>query len=145
VIARALAKYLDAAGLVTYDATGTTGNVFLERLPDAPDEALMVLSTGGNPLGPAATYGWDEPTVQLMVRGAPDDPETPAAAAQALYDALQGLRYVTLDPGGEDEVRLCVCSSLQTGPFNLGRDERDRYRFTLNFALHVRRATEHRD
>jgi len=145
VIARALAKYLDAAGLVTYDATGTTGNVLLERLPDAPDEALMVLSTGGNPLGPAATYGWDEPTVQLMVRGAPDDPETPAAAAQALYDALQGLRYVTLDPGGEDEVRLCVCSSLQTGPFNLGRDERDRYRFTLNFALHVRRATEHRD
>lgn len=128
MIARALAKYLDAAGLVTYDATGTTGNVFLERLPDAPDEALMVLSTGGNPLGPAATYGWDEPTVQLMVRGAPDDPETPAAAAQALYDALQGLRYVTLDPGGEDEVRLCVCSSLQTGPFNLGRDERDRYR-----------------
>ena len=145
MIARALAKYLDAAGLVTYDATGTTGNVLLERLPDAPDEALMVLSTGGNPLGPAATYGWDEPTVQLMVRGAPDDPETPAAAAQALYDALQGLRYVTLDPGGEDEVRLCVCSSLQTGPFNLGRDERDRYRFTLNFALHVRRATEHRD
>jgi hypothetical protein len=79
------------------------------------------------------------------VRGAPDDPETPAAVAQALYDALQGLRYVTLDASGADEVRLCVCSSLQTGPFNLGRDERDRYRFTLNFALHVRRETEHRD
>ncbi len=145
MIARALAKHLDAVGLVRYDATGATGDVFLEHLPDAPDEALMVLSTGGNPLGPAATYGWDEPTVQLMVRGAPDDPETPAAAAQELYDALQGLRYVTLDPGGEDEVRLCSCSSLQTAPFNLGRDEKGRYRFTLNFALHVRALTEHRD
>jgi len=145
VIARALAKYLDAAGLVTYDATGTTGNVFLEHLPDAPDEALMVLSTGGNPLGPAATYGWDEPTVQVMVRGVPEDPETPQAAAQAIYDELQGLRYVTLDAGGDDEVRLCSCSSLQTAPFNLGRDEKGRYRFTLNFALHVRALTEHRD
>lgn len=145
MIARALAKHLHAAALVTYDPTGATGNVFLEHLPDAPDEALMVLSTGGNPLGAAATYGWDEPTVQLMVRGAPDDPQTPASAAQELYDALQGLRYVTLDPGGEDEVRLCVCESLQTGPYNIGRDEKGRYRFTLNFALHVRRPTEHRD
>ena len=145
MIARALAKYLDTANLVTYEADAAGGDCFLEHLPDSPDEAVMVLSTGGNPLGPAATYGWDEPTVQLMVRGAPDDPETPAAAAQELYDALQGLRYVTLDPGGADEVRLCVCSSPQTAPFNLGRDEKGRYRFTLNFALHVRRETEHRD
>jgi hypothetical protein len=144
VIARALAKWLDDAGLVTYSAT-SGGDCFLEHLPDSPDAAVMVLSTGGNPLGAAATYGWDEPTVQLMVRGAADDPTTPAASAQALYDALQGLRYVTLDEGGDDEVRLCSCTSLQTAPFNLGRDEKDRYRFTLNFALHVRRPTEHRD
>lgn len=145
MIARALAKHLDAVGLVRYDATGATGDVFLEHLPDAPDEALMVLSTGGNPLGPAATYGWDEPTVQVMVRGVAEDPETPQATAQAIYDELQGLRYVTLDAGGDDEVRLCSCSSLQTAPFNLGRDEKGRYRFTLNFALHVRALTEHRD
>jgi hypothetical protein len=145
VISRALAKWLDAAELVTYDPTGTSGDCFLEHLPDAPDAAVMVLSTGGNPLRAAATYGWDEPTVQLMVRGGPEDPETPAASAQELYDELQGLRYVTLDPGGEDELRLCLCSSLQTAPFNLGRDEKARYRYTLNFALHVRRVTTHRD
>ncbi len=145
MIARALAKWLDAADLVTYEAGAAGGNCFLEHLPDSPDEAVMVLSTGGNPTPAMTTYGWDEPTVQLMVRGVPEDPETPQAAAQALYDALQGLRYVTLDAGGDDEVRLCVCTSLQTAPFNLGRDEKGRYRFTLNVALHVRAKTEHRD
>ena len=144
MITRALAKYLDAAGLVSYEPAGL-GDCFLEHLPDTPDAAVMLLSTGGNPLGAATTYGWDEPTVQVMVRGVAEDPETPQAAAQALYDALQGLRYVTLDAGGDDEVRLCSCSSLQTAPFNLGRDEKGRYRFTLNFALHVRALTEHRD
>lgn len=145
MISRALAKYLDAAGLAVYDPTGTTGDCFLEHLPDAPDEALMVLSTGGNPTSAAATWGWDEPTVQLMVRGAPEDPETPHAQAQALYNELQGLRYRTLDSGGADEVRLIICESPQSAPFDLGRDEKGRYRYTLNFALHVRALTTHRD
>lgn len=145
MITRALAKHLHAEGLVVYEPLGAGGDCFLEHLPDSPDEAVMILSTGGNPLGPAATYGWDEPTVQIMVRGAPDDVETPAARAQAIYDAMQGLRYVTLDEGGTDEMRLCVCSSSQTAPFTLGRDERNRYRFSLNFALHVRNKTANRD
>ena len=145
MITRALAKWMDAVGLARYDASGAAGDCFLEHLPDSPDEAVMVLSTGGNPLGSAATWGWDEPTAQIMVRGAADDPVTPGRRAQAIYDALQGLRYVTLDEGGEDDIRLCVCSSLQTAPFNLGRDEKGRYRFSLNFALHVRRPTDHRD
>jgi len=145
MIVRALAKQMDSLGRGTYDAELPGGDIFLEHLPDSPDEAIMILSTGGNPLGPAATYGWDEPTVQIMVRGAPDDVETPVTRAQAIYDAMQGLRYLTLDEGGTDEVRLCVCSSSQTAPVNLGRDERNRYRFTLNFALHVRNKTANRD
>jgi len=145
MIARALAKHLHAEGLVVYEPFGAGGNCFIQHLPDSPDEAVMIISTGGNPLGAATTYGWDEPTLQLMIRGAPDDPETPAATAQALYETLQGLRYRTLDEGGDDEVRLCVCSSLQTAPVNIGRDEKSRYRYTLNFALHVRMPTDNRD
>jgi hypothetical protein len=52
---------------------------------------------------------------------------------------------VTLDEGGEDEVFLIVATSLQTAPASAGTDERGRYRFTLNLALHVRALTEHRD
>lgn len=145
MISRALAKHLHSAGLVVYDPAGAGGNCFLEHLPDAPDAAVMVLSTGGNPTPAAATWGYDEPTVQLMVRGLPNDPITPQAHAQALYKALQGLRYVVLDEGGEDETRLIVTESPQSAPYNLGQDEKSRYRFVLNFALHIRALTAYRD
>ena len=144
MISRALAKYLDDETLVTY-TTASGGDCFLEHLPDAPDAAVMILSTGGNPTPAAATWGYDEPTVQLMVRGAPNDPTTPQARAVALYGELQGLRYTVLDEGGADEVSLIVCESLQTAPVNIGTDHRNRYRYTLNFALHVRALTTHRD
>ncbi len=144
MISRAFAKHMDAAGLVVYrPAAG--GDCFLEHLPDAPDEAVAVYSTGGNPLPAAATQGYDEPTLQLLVRGAPEDPESPKARADGLYAALQGLRYVWLDEGGVDAVFLVACSSPQTAPVGIGTDERGRQRYSLNFALHVRALTGHRD
>jgi len=144
MISRALAKYLTVVQIVTY-STSSGGDCFLEHLPDAPDAADMILSTGGNPTPAAATWGYDEPTVQLMVRGAPNDPVTPQTRAVAIYGALQGLRGVTLDAGGPDEVYLIVCESLQTAPVNIGTDLKNRYRYTLNFALHIRSLTTHRD
>ena len=145
MISRALAKYLHVAGLLTYDPTGPDGNAFLEHMPAAPDAVVMLLSTGGNPTPAAATWGYDEPTLQLMVRGVPNDPATPQEWAKTLYGTLQGLRYTTLDPGGEDEVFLVVASLTQTARLNIGPDERGRYRYTLNVALHVRAQTVHRD
>lgn len=145
MISRALAKHLHSAGLAVYDPTGTSGSCFLEHLPPAPDVALMILSSGGNPTPAAATWGYDEPTLQLMTRGEPNDPEAPATWAGALYDALQGLRYTTLDEGGADEVRLVVCTFAQSAPINIGPDAKGRYRYTLNPALHVRAITAHRD
>jgi Bacteriophage minor capsid protein len=144
MISRALAKYLDVAALAEYRPDGG-GDCFLEHLPDSPDEAIGIYSTGGNPLPASDTYGYDEPTVQLMVRGEVDDPLAPKERADGLYAALQGLRYVTLDSGGEDEVFVVVTSSPQTAPVNIGSDETGRYRYTLNFALHVRALTAHRD
>ena len=145
MITRALAKWLDAASLVNYQPDTDAGDCFLEHLPDTPGAAASIFSTGGNPLPAAASWGYDEPTVQLMVRGLPDDPLGPQARALALYGALQGLRQVTLDASGEDEVFVVVCESLQTAPVNIGSDEKGRYRYTLNFALHVRALTAHRD
>jgi len=92
-----------------------------------------------------ATNGYDEPTVQLLVRGAPGDPVAPQLRAAVLYGALQGLRYVTLDPAGPDETELTLCSSLQPAPAAVGPDAKGRYRYSLNLALHVRALTEHRD
>lgn len=37
-----LARYLDAAGLLTYDPDGVEGDTFIETMPPAPDEAVAL-------------------------------------------------------------------------------------------------------
>lgn len=145
MIAVALAKYLDAQGLLTYEPSRGEGDCFIAQLPSDPDAAVMIMPYGANPLPEAGSLGWDEPTLQLMVRGAPDDPITPHATARALYDALQGLRYTMLDAGGDDEVFLVSAKCNQTSPVHIDRDENRRHRYAVNVALHVRAATTHRE
>jgi hypothetical protein len=144
VIALAFARYLGAAGLVTLDESGPAGDCFIGELPAAPDEAVAVLPTGGLPTRAKASLGYDEPTLQLLVRGVPGDPVGPHERAAAIYGAAQGLRQVTLDAGGEHEARLIDCSSPQTAPVPVGADENGRHRYSVNLALHVRALTPHR-
>ncbi len=142
MITRALALWLDNAGLGDFVEDASGGDVFLEHMPATPDEAVMLLSTGGYPT--SALIGHDEPTLQVMVRGAAGDPGTPLRRAEDIYGEIQGLRHVTLDAGGTDHVRLIRAASLQTGPVNIGQDDKGRYRFTFNYELRVRSLTAHR-
>ena len=48
MISRALAKWLDAHALASY-REGAGGDCFLEHLPDAPDEAVQILSDRRQP------------------------------------------------------------------------------------------------
>lgn len=142
MITRALALWLDNVGLGAFVEGAVGGDLFVEHLPAVPDEAVMLLSTGGYPTSPV--IGYDNPTLQVMVRGAANDPVTPLRRAEALYGEIQGLRHVTLDSGGGDEARLIRAVSLQTGPVNIGTDDKGRYRFTFNYDLYVRSVTTHR-
>lgn len=139
----ALCRYMHAQQLVIYDEVGQSGNCWLARLLDNPSEAVMVKPTGGNPTQYGASLGYDEPTVQLLVRGT-RDPRTGAALAQSLYDHMVSLHAVTLDPNGE-AVRLIDCQSLQSAPAHIGTDETGRHMYSLNLALHVRNKTPNRE
>lgn len=121
---------------LTYDPVSTTGNVFLGSMPPSPDEAIEIHVTGG----PEASTkdGYAMPTAQVVVRGT-TDPRTGEDLADAVYDELHGLRYVTL-PGGTFVVSS---TGIQSGPVSLGEDEKGRHRYSLNFRLHVRRQTTH--
>lgn len=142
-VAVAFARDASVAGLVAFDEAGVGGNCFVNRLPSAPHLAVMIKQTGGNFLPDGKALGYDEPTLQVLVRGT-KDPRSGAALAQALYDHYHGLHAVTLDPAGE-AVRLIDCSSLQSGPEHIGTDENDRHMYSLNLALHVRNETQHRE
>ena len=55
MIAAAIAKYLDANVTgITRSTSGPGGNLFLGRMPDAPDEAVAVMPQPGRPIRP----GW---------------------------------------------------------------------------------------
>lgn len=142
-VAIALCHDAHDAGLVIYDDGATGGNCFYNRLPDAPDTAVMVKDTGGNPVPDGKALGYDEPTLQILVRGT-RDPRTGKTLAQSFYDRYHALCRVTLDPGGE-AVRLIDCTSLQSAPAHIGTDEKGRHLYSLNLALHVRNATPNRE
>lgn len=145
MITAALAKYLDAQGIGIYHEDGAGSTIFIEHEPPSPDELIALRGTGGNPLPPVgATIGYDEPTVQLIVRGPIDDPRAAYETARALYSALVGLSHVTFDESGTDELRVLLITSTQSEPYHLGADENGRHRYTLNLAAHVRAATTHR-
>jgi hypothetical protein len=142
-VALAFCRDATTAGLVSFDEAGVGGNCFLNHLPDKPALAVMVKDTGGNYLADGRALGYDEPTLQLLVRGT-KDPRAGQALAQSLYDHYHALHAVTLDPTGE-AVRLIDCGSLQSAPAHIGTDPNGRHLYSLNLALHVRNATPNRE
>ena len=141
----ALALCHDAhdAGLVLFDAVGTGGNCFYNRMPDKPDTAVMVKDSGGDYLQDGKKLGYDMPVLQVLVRGS-KDPTVGRDLAQSFYDRYHGMHGVTLDPDDED-VRLIDCTSQQSAPVHIGADESGRHLYSLNLALHIRNATSNRE
>lgn len=144
MIELAVAKELHRLSIVTLDEVGQTGNTFIDHMPATPDTVVGIFGTGGLPTTASTALGYDEPTVQCLVRGDRYDPVTPRALAQSIYDTLIGITARTFDSGGTDEVRVIRVLGLQSAPTAIGRDEDERYQFSTNFAVHVRAVTANR-
>lgn len=142
MIAAAIAKHLEGLGLVEFDADGVTGDAFIATMPSAPDEAVAITPTGGNPQPTRAAV--DLPVVQVRVRSARFDPRPGYERARDIYGALTCLDNVTLDDGGDDEVRVIGCTAIQSDPAPLGADENDRQEWVVNYALRTVAPTLHR-
>lgn len=142
MIAVAIARHLEQAGIVNFDEAGPAGDTFLGHMPSQPDAAVMIQPSGGDPA--SGTLGYDAPVVQVIVRGAGYDQRLPYQRARAIYAALHGLHHVTLDPGGPDEVFVVGCLAQQSDPVPLGPDDNERQEFSLNFALETRALTTNR-
>lgn len=136
----AVAKYLTGLGLVVYDETLPNCDCFIAHLPDSPDSAVMIMPVPGRK--PNVKRGYDSPSLQIKVRDR--SIRSGEARATSIFDALQGLRTITLDEGGTDELRLLDCQAVHSGPAYLGPDENGRHEWSLNFDLEVAAATTHR-
>lgn len=141
-IETAVGRYLTTRGVCSLDEGGVTGDTFLGNMPSEPDLAIMLKPTGGMALANELEY--DEPTLQVMVRAAQYDRSTARQRLSDIYGELVGLRAVTLDPGGSEEVYVVRVLALQSAPADLGLDDNERPQFSQNFAFHVRNPTQHR-
>ncbi|MGW0495044.1 minor capsid protein [Streptomyces sp. NPDC003007] len=133
-----LALHLQAQNLLTYDPVGTSGDCFLEAMPQTPDETV-VLTAYDDAREPDSKLGYDEPRVQVRVRGT-SDPRVSRERCKAIRDELHGLGPVTLPDG----TRLILSIALQGGPASLGRDENGRHEHVCNFRMEIRNVSAHR-
>lgn len=130
-----LARWLAAHGHGTYSPTGVQTadwSIFIEAQPIAPGKAITLYQYGGG-----ESHGrqpWDEPTVQVRVRGT-EDSTVSRAKAQAIYDALHGLSYVELSDVDATWVTDCVATN--GGPVPVGPDGNARHVHTVNFRLSI--------
>ena len=124
-----LAHYLHDQAVGTFDETGVTGDIFVECLPETPDQAIAVYATGGP--GGDGKLPYDNPTIQVIVRGN-QDPRAPGALAQTIYDLLHGFRNSTFMTSG---AWIVGCRGIQSAPVHIGRDENGRHEYSLNFQL----------
>lgn len=136
MFAAAILRHLDARGLVVFGRTGT--DAFLEDLPDTPVAAVAAFTRPGG-ADTDGGHGYDEPGVQLLVRGDHKNPATPGRAragysrAKAIRRELHGLAGVMLAEGTEDAVWLVQLLAVTSEPVNLGDDKDDRPRWSIEF------------
>lgn len=119
---------------IDYDATGTTGNIFDNVLPSAPDKAIMVESTGGFSRDMRNTE-YFEPTIRILVRG-DQDPRTAKSLANNIIDTIGTLGNDKFISSGDWYV--IKSQAIQAMPINIGRDDNNRHRFSCNFELEVK-------
>lgn len=147
MIEAAVAAHITTADLgLTYDPDGPDGNMSIEAMASTPDLFCSVISWGANPIeGGSTLHGYDEPTVQIAVRGPQHRARDAHDVAQAVWDLLVGLTSTTLAAGTDDETYVVLVKADQSAPFRLGPpDENHRTTYAMNFAFHIRNTTLNR-
>jgi hypothetical protein len=127
-----LARFLDSVVTgVDYRPDTVGGNTFIDRVPPTPDLAVSVLAFGGDhdrPVGEAVAI-W-----QVRVRGASDDPVSPATLITAISAALNDQATPTVfAPATADEATVTL---VTVGvPYLLGWDALDRAEWAVRVTI----------
>ena len=118
----------ELAGYLADQSLGTLGtNLFLGRLPAAPDAAIALRQSGGLPPLESFNSRVEAPRVQVLIR------ETSYAAcrfwAERLFQSFENIANTPLSG-----VQYLKCES-DTSPAFLEQDNNGRYIFVLNLEV----------
>lgn len=123
-----LASYIEAEG------HGTVGtDIFKSFMPATPDACVAVYETGGSSpdLGfGSTTVRFENPSVQILARGAAEDYTGPRTKAQSVWDSLVAVQA----PQQLSGTSYNLIIPLQS-PFPIGPDENKRQLISANFLI----------
>lgn len=106
-------------------------NTHYGQMPDSPDNVILLNFSGGNT--PRRSLGLARPTVrepmiQLFVRNT-----AYMNAVSEVNRCIDILEAITGDVGGKKITKLTQFGDV----LHLGRDEKNRYEFTINFTVQI--------
>lgn len=126
---------LEIVDFLASEGLGTAGvDLFENFLPNDPDAAGVVKESGGS--GPDMGFGsvgvqFENPTVQIIFRGAPEDYAGPRAKAQTAFNSMASISA----PQSLGSTKYLLVIPLQQ-PFPLGgRDESKRWNIACNYLI----------
>lgn len=121
-----LKDLLETASVGTFNVA-TGWGIFIGKQSEKLDTAITIYNTGGLPPNPKWLI--DNPTAQVMIRGAANGYEAAHSKAVECKDALLGLPSQTLNGDRWDAINI-------TGDLNeLGFDEKNRPLFSINLRM----------
>lgn len=112
---------------------GENNNIFQDTLPANPDIAIKIEATGGFPKNMWLT-DYYEPTIQIIVRGT-RDPRVARSIIQKIVDEIGTIGEEKFIATGEWYV--IKCQAIQPFGINIGQDDNNRHRFSINFELEI--------
>jgi minor capsid protein len=133
-----IAELLEELGLGSYNPGGPGGTIFLGAMPATPDAVVVLTRQPGRESD--ARLAYDEPLVQVRVRGTPENATVAEARAQDIYDAVHGLANRRL-PGN---TWLVLSVGTQGGPVFVARDTNARDEWLVSLRMEVHRPTANR-
>lgn len=108
----------------------TSSNLFKSFMPDSPGNCVCIYDTGG--AEPDKDIPTGDPTFQIIVRN--KDYETGHALMIELVDLLHQKRNIELVSGATYFYNIMLMGE----PGHLGRDNKKRDEFSVNFICHTR-------
>ena len=137
MIAAAIAQFLDDLGIGIYRPNDVGGNIFIAKIPDEPDNLIYLAEVPS--IRPSGVHPYSETTVQAICRGTARNPVPPYEVAREIYGALHGFNTDTIG-----SFYVVGCLSQTGGPVSMGRDDNDRYEWSLNLDIEFMDVTAHR-
>lgn len=105
-------------------------DLFKSRQTEEPENQTVVYNTGG--FEPDRYLPTEEPTFQVLVRN--KSYQTGATLAQTIFELLNRVANQQLVDGG---IYFYYIFGMQS-PAHIGRDERGRHEFSINFVCKIR-------